>query len=193
MEREDKKTWKRKGIALRCDAGSFPSIVAIIASAMLIVAFFLPFASSVGDFRSSLEAHSEEWVDESMGITASDAVDLSLFEYAKAYGSMPSLGWDESWMILAAIIASVGICAAATLVFALLRKATPTAVFAFCTVAISRAVVWDFGSRGVVPTDSYELGIAPAIYLAAGTVVVIAAIWLFFAKFKAKRAARLQS
>ncbi|WP_294439708.1 hypothetical protein [uncultured Slackia sp.] len=164
-----------------------PATIAIVAAVILVASFFLPYASAVEEYRESLEAVPDAWLDESLGMTASDIVDLSLFEYANAYASMASNGWGDSWMIIAGLIASVGVFAVLTLLFALLRKATPTALFAALTLAVSQIVSWDFAERGVMPSNSYEPGLSTMLLIVASVIAIAAAIWLFIAKFKAKR------
>ena len=61
---------------------------------------------------------------------------------------------------------------------------------AVCVLALaaSRLLVWDFTDRGVLPSSTHDWGVAPTIYVAAALLLVVAAIWLFMVKRKAKAA-----
>lgn len=171
-------------------AGSalIPAVVAIVAAAALVAAFFLPFGSANDEYRQTLASVPDEWVDEAVGITASDAMDMSLFEYAKVYGNYSAQVPGAGWEIIVGIIIAVGVLSALTLLFAAARKATPTAVFAILTFGVAQLLIGSFAESGIVPSSAYDVGIAHALYTAAPVIVVVASVWLFVVKFKAKRA-----
>lgn len=171
-------------------AGStlIPAVVAIVAAAALVAAFFLPFGSANDEYRQTLASVPDEWVDEAVGITASDAMDMSLFEYAKVYGNYSAQVPGAGWEIIVGIIIAVGVLSALTLLFAAARKATPTAVFAILTFGVAQLLIGSFAESGIVPSSAYDVGIAHALYTAAPVIAVVASVWLFVVKFKAKRA-----
>lgn len=164
-----------------------PAVVTIVASLVLVASFFLPFATAVGDYREYLESVPDELFDETLGVTASEITDVSLFEYAEIYGGLAANGWGDSWMIIAATIASVAVFSVIALLFALLRKATPTIVFVILAFAVVQVFIGGVGDVGSLSTSSYEAGIAHITYPAASLVAIAGSIWLFVVKFKAKR------
>ena len=75
-----------------------------------------------------------------------------------------------------------------TLLFALVRKPIPVVVFSVLTVALSLLLSWDFEDRGVIPSTSYDWGVARWVYLAAGIAAVALAIWQIVLRRQSKRA-----
>ena len=47
---------------------------------------------------------------------------------------------------------------------------------------------WDFEDRGVIPSDSYDWGVAKWVYLLAGIVVVACAVWQIVLRRQSKKA-----
>lgn len=173
-------------------AGStlIPAVVAIVAAAALVAAFFLPFGSANDEYRQTLASVPDEWVDEAVGITASDAMDMSLFEYAKVYGNYSAQVPGAGWEIIVGIIIAVGVLSALTLLFAVARKATPTAVFAILAFGVAQLLIESFAESGIVPSSAYDVGVAQVVYAVASFTAIAAAIWLFIAKYRAKRSAK---
>lgn len=181
----EKQAYKRGALA---GSTLIPAVVVIVAAAALVAAFFLPFGSANDEYRQTLASVPDEWVDEAVGITASDAMDMSLFEYAKVYGNHSAQVPGAGWEIIVGIIIAAGVLSALTLLFAVARKATPTAVFAILTFGVAQLLIGSFAESGIVPSSAYDVGIAHALYTAAPVIAVVASIWLFVVKFKAKRA-----
>lgn len=157
-------------------------IVMIVAAVCLVGAFFLPWASANSDYREGAEAMPDIMFYEPTNLTAADAADLSLIEYAQVYGSMSGTGF-ELYMYIMYGLAAISVLA---LVFAAFGKSIPSGIFGILSLVLCRVLVWDFESRGVLPNSTHEWGIAPNVYLVATIVLVAAAIWLLVVKHKAK-------
>lgn len=160
-------------------------IVMIAAAVALVAAFFLPWASANDEYRELASAAPDALFYEPTGLTASDAADLSLFDYAQVYGSMSGTGWELYMGIMYAAL-EVSII---TLALAAFGKPIGAGVFGILTLALSRLLVWDFGDRGVLPNSTHDWGIAPMIYVLAAVVLIAAAVWLLAMKRQAKKAA----
>ena len=65
-------------------------IALAVAAIGLVAAFFLPWASANDAYREAAAQAPEIVVYEDTGITAAQAADLSLLEFAQIYGSMES-------------------------------------------------------------------------------------------------------
>lgn len=156
-------------------------IVMVFGAALLIVAFFLPWASAGDEFREAAAKAPEIMFYEPTGMTVADAADLSLFEYAQVYGSM-----DGAWRVYMITMYVALAAAIVALLFSGLGKPVAAAIFGVATFAISRLLVWDFGDRGILPNGTHDWGIAPTVYLVAVIVLVVAAIWLFVLKRREK-------
>ena len=164
-------------------------IATIIAAALLVVAFFLPYAAGTQEFRDGLDLMSANPYSETLGMSNEDLSDISLFEYAQIYGSSSDLGMGETFaMVYVPLTAAPAVLGALTLLFALLRKRIPAIVFSAFTVAMTLLLSWDFEDRGVIPSDSYDWGVAKWVYLLAGIVVVACAVWQIVLRRQSKKA-----
>ena len=159
-------------------------IVMVVAALGLVAGFFLPWASADQEFRDAVTLAPDLVFYEPTGFTVSDATDISLLEYAQVYGSM-----GGTWQIYQVIMFAVLGASALTLLLAALAKPIGASVLAVLTLAGSRLLVWDFGDRGVLPSNTHDWGIAPTVYIVAFVVLLAAAAWLFVLKRQAKAGA----
>lgn len=160
-------------------------IVMIVAAVALVAAFFLPWASANDEYRELASATPDAMFYEPTGLTASDAADLSLFDYTLVYGSMLGTGWE---LYMAIMYATLGVSIIA-LLLAAFGKPIGAGVFSILAFASSRLLVWDFGDRGVLPNSTHDWGIAPMVYVLTAVVLIAAAVWLLVMKRQAKKAA----
>lgn len=164
-------------------------VVTIVAAALLVAAFFLPYAAGTQEFRDGLSSMSLNPYSKTLGMSNEDLADISLFEYVRIYSSSSELGMSETFsMLYTALTAAAGVLGVLTLLFALLRKPIPVVVFSVLTVALSLLLNWDFEDRGVIPSTSYDWGIARWVYLVAGIAAVMLAIWQIVLRRQPKRA-----
>ena len=169
--------------------GTIAVIVTIVAAALLVAAFFLPYASGTQEFRAGLASMSANPYSEALGMSNQELADISLFEYARIYGASGERGMCDSFaMIYLPFSAAVGVLGVLTLLFAALRKPIPVIAFSALTVALSFLLNWDFEDRGVIPSSSYDWGVARWVYLVAGIAVVALAIWQIVLRRQLKRA-----
>ena len=165
------------------------AVATIVAAVLLVAAFFLPYAAGTQEFRDGLSSMSLNPYSETLGMSNQDLVDISLFEYVRIYSSSGELGMREAFSMLYTVLtAAAGVLGVLTLLFALLRKPIPVVVFSVLTVALSLLLNWDFEDRGVIPSPSYDWGVARWVYLAAGTAAVALAIWQIVLRRQSKRA-----
>ena len=172
---EGKRSWASMQIIAR---------IAIIAAAVaLVAAFFLPWASADDEFRDAAVRFPDTMFYEPVGMTVTDACDLSLAEYAQVYGSMGDA--SQAWTLYMAIMYATLGASVLALVLSAAGKPVGGAVFALATLGISRLLVWDFGDRGVLPNGTHDWGIAPTIYLLGAIALIAAAVWLLVLKRQA--------
>lgn len=158
-------------------AGTVPTALRAamaVAAIVLVAAFFLPWASAGEEYREAAAQLPDIMVYEPLGMTAADAEDLSLLEYAQVYGSMAQT--SPAWGIYAAIVYAGLAAAALALVLGALGKPIGAAVFAVLTLGISRVLIWDFTDRGVLPNSTHTWGVAPAVLLAAAMCLIVLAV-----------------
>ncbi len=156
-------------------------IALAVAAIGLVAAFFLPWASANDAYREAAAQAPEIVVYEDTGITAAQAADLSLLEFAQIYGSMES-AWTLYMYLMYALL---GI-SAVSLVCAAAGKPIATSVFALLACALSRLLVWDYEDRGALPNATHDWGIAPTIYLGATVVIVVIAVLVVVMQRKGK-------
>lgn len=169
--------------------GMIAVITTIVAAALLVAAFFLPYAAGTPEFREGLSSMSVNLYSETLGMTNQELADISLFEYARIYGASEELGMGDAYaMIYVPCIAAVGVLGALALLFAALRKPVPVIVFSVLTVALTFLLNWDFEDRGVIPSSSYDWGVARWVYLVAGIAAIALAIWQIVLRRQLKRA-----
>ena len=157
-------------------------IALAVAAALLVAAFFLPWASADEEFREGAAALPDFMFYEPADMTVADACDISLLEYAQVYGSMEGTAWVVYMVVMYAGLA----LSVVALLLAVLGKPIGTAVFAVLACAVSRLLVWDFGDRGVLPSSTHDWGAAPTVYLIATVAVVVLATWLVMLRRQAK-------
>lgn len=165
-------------------------VVTMLGAALLVASFFLPYASSTGDYRAWLEANPDGMYAEELGMTNADAADLSLLEYARTYAQAEVFGLDSLFIVYTFIIAAVLVFSLVGLVLAALRKPIGTMVFSVLSFATVLLLNWDFQERGVVSGSLYDWGIAKWVYVAAFVVTLAGAVWLLVVRVQEKRARR---
>lgn len=162
-------------------------IATVIASLVLIATLFLPFASATESNREQLLKYPEYENMEIAGLTNADLTDISLFEYVKVYSYMAKNDISKAISIVClSILAAFAVFSIMTLLFSILKK--PIAIIIFNVLALLDfwIIRFDFSDRGVVPSQSYNWGIANYIVLVFGVLILAGAIAMFVGK-KAKK------
>lgn len=159
-------------------------IAMVALAALLVGCFFLPWGSAIAEFRDAAAQMPEAWFYEPAGLTAADAVDLSLMEYAASYQTLEGALRDVYVSIMYAAVALPAIA----LLFAALGKPVPASIFAVLTLAVTELLRWDFGDRGVLPSASHDWGIAPTVYMVAAIVLIALGIASAVLKHRVKKA-----
>lgn len=167
-----------------------PIIVAAVAAALMVVAYFLPYASANQEYRDTLMAQPDYVQSDELDMTNADIADVSLLEYARVYAAAGDLGASAAYtaIYLPLLIGAV-VLPVLALLFALLRKPVAVIVFSVLAVALLQLLNWDFEDRLVVPSSTYDAGVARWVYLAAGVVAIACAICAIAERHKTKAVA----
>ena len=164
------------------------SMVTIVAALLLVVAFFLPYASGTQEFREGLSSMTANPYSETLGMSNEDLADISLFEYVRIYSASGELGMGDAFAaVYLPLTVAPAVLGVLTLLFAALRKPIPSVVFSALAVALTLLLNWDFEDRGVIPSSSYDWGIARWVYLVAGVAVIACAIWQIVLRKRSKQ------
>ena len=154
------------------------SVATIVAALLLVVAFFLPYASGTQEFREGLSSMSANPYSETLGMSNDDIVDLSLAEHVRIYSAAGELGMPEEFAaVYVPLMVAPAVLGVLTLLFAALRKPIPSIIFSVLTLALTFLLNWDFEDRGVIPGSNYDWGIARWVYLVAGIAVIACSVW----------------
>lgn len=166
----------------------FPFLAMLIGSLMLVVTLFLPFASATEDYKERLEEYSDSMYVEELDMTNEEAINISLFEFARIYSVAAEMGMSKGVSIACmVIIAAFGAFALLTLLFSVLKKPIPTIIFNLLAFAVFRITKWDFEDRGVIPNSNYDWGMAQYICYIGIVVVMVGAAALLIVKIKDKK------
>ncbi len=172
-----------------------PFLIVLIAAVAAIVMFFMPYITTVGDFRKSLEAMGDKPVYETGDITAMDMMDMSLFEYAKAYyQSGKEIDGHESSNISGAIIYSlVGIIAILVFLTVLMKKPVLIFILNICMGGVNYFMHSFVKYNGVINAYRAKEGVAfYAIYICVA-LIGVGAVWMFIEKRKIKKKNKFSS
>ncbi|MDE5576066.1 MAG: hypothetical protein K2J11_01590 [Oscillospiraceae bacterium] len=171
-----------------------PLIIALCGVIMLIAAFFLPYAAADSEYKEWLVDHADGMYAEEIGMTNSDAIGISPFEFLRIYiyGASNYSGSNQTISVICIVM--IGLIAGFTLLctlFAALRKPIPLIVFDILTLAVLLLMNYDFESRGVISNGRYDWGIASYLYFIGFTVTFVGAVWLLIIKIKAKKSSKM--
>lgn len=166
----------------------FPFLAMLIGSLMLVVTLFVPFASATEDYKERLEEYSDSMYVEELDMTNEEAINISLFEFARMYSVAAEMGMSKGVSIACMIIiAAFGALALLTLLFSVLKKPIPAIIFNLLAFVVFRITKWDFEDRGVIPNSSYDWGMAQYICYIGIVVVMAGAVALLVVKIKDKK------
>lgn len=171
---------KNKSMTTSGQLGTIATVLTIVFAAMLVAAFFLPYASAVEEYRAVLGQLSEN----PFGVANEELADISLLEYVRIYLNAAPEAFVAVYVPLTVAPAVLG---ALTLLFSSLRKPVPAIVFSVVTLGVTSLLSWDFEDRGVLPSDTYDWGVARWVYLAAGVAVIACAIWQIVLRRQARK------
>lgn len=160
-----------------------PFLIVLLGSIVMLSTLLMPYASAKGEYRDTLIKYSDEIYDDEIDMTNGEAIDMSLVELAKVYKSMTKEDMYKAQGIFTVVlIVAFGVLALLTVIFAAIRK--PIGVL--ITDVLSLGVSWlnrtDFSDRGVLPSNTYDWGIASTLVYIIGVVIIAGAIWLIVEK-----------
>lgn len=168
----------------------YSALAAILGAILLIITIFIPFASANDEYKEYLMSHSDSVYSEEANMTNKNAVNISLAEFIKIDSAIVEMGVSKE-ILIANMVVIFAFCffAVLTLLFSLLRKPIAIFIFDIISFAAIRVVKFDFEDRGIIPSNSYDWGIALVICYIGIVIVAVSAVILLIAKIKNKKAA----
>ena len=163
----------------------YPLIIAVVGALMLIITFFLPFASAKGDYREALLKSPDEVFLQEADMKSGDAVDISLLEFIKIDAAAGTS--QGATLVNMIVIIAYGVFAVLTLLFSILRKPIAIIIFDIISLVVMLILKFDFEDRGVVPSNLYDLGIAQIICFIGIAIAAVGAVIMLVTKIIDKK------
>lgn len=166
-----------------------PAIIALIGALLIIVSVFLPYSTATGERREWLDKHPDVVVIEEMDLTAADMKNISMAQYAHMYNIMSEVYWHDPavgvfYIVLVALVGGGALIAA---LFTWKRKPVGTIIFGALSYGAFSVMNSDFTDRGVIPSDTYDWGIAHTILPIAAMILALGAAWMIVKKIQIKK------
>lgn len=166
----------------------YPRLITQIASFFLFMMLFLPFATATKEYKEYLLESPNAMHIEEIGMTNSEAVSLSLFDYVRIYLEAFEQGYqEEQCMIGIAMIALFALVSLLCVFLSLCKRPVGIIVFNLLAMVLLWLNHFDFEDRGVLPNSRYDWGAANYITYVLGVIILVGAIWLLREKKKEKR------
>ena len=166
-----------------------PFIIAMIGALVMVACVFLPYSTATEERAEWIDKYSDTVVLEEMDLTAADMKNVSMAKYAQIYFTMSEEYWHDSTVgiFYIVLVAFIGGGALVAVLFALGRKPIGSILFGAASYGVFHMLNWDFTDRGVIPSDSYEWGIAHTIFPIAAVILIVGAAWMFVKKILVKK------
>lgn len=166
-----------------------PRVIALIVALAAIAGLFLPYVRATEEYSEYLNSISDQKALEPTDLTATDIIELSLFEYAKTYyqGAEEIFHDKAEGIFYAVMFVTPGIFGFFALLCALRRKGIPMMLQALLVGGSIWLINWDVVDRGIMPDYRLVWGITHSMYYPIAVVLFICGAWIFCAKHKAKK------
>lgn len=172
------------------------TIVAIIAAAVLVVGFFLPYATATDDARARIEANPGISSSYMPSLKAGDMLDPSLFTYARGYLDLAdsmSGSASQGFALYAGLIIATGALSLIALLLASLRKPAGSLVVSLLDLGVLTLLSADFESRGVISaSNNLAWSYGHMLLFIAAAAVVAGSIWMIISRRMARKRASAQ-
>lgn len=166
-----------------------PFIVTFAAALLMVCCVFLPYATATEHRAEIIDDYPDAVVFADIDLTAKDMKNVSMVKYAYIYTALSQQFWNDpaAGILYAVLVGLIGGFSLAAALFALGRKPIPTVIFAGLAWGVFALLNKDFTSRGVIPSDSYDWGLAHTVFPIAAVIVLIGAIWMLVKKILIKK------
>lgn len=160
-----------------------PFIITLIGAILMLVMLLLPYASANSEHKDYLIEYSDDMYVQEIGMTNSEAVNISLVEFVRIYSEAINEDMNkETSIVCIAIIAIFAVFALITIILTLLKKPIGIIISDLLAMVIFSIIHFDFKDRGVIPNRSYDWGITNYFTYIVGGVIIIGAVWMLIAK-----------
>ena len=166
-----------------------PCVIALVGAFVMILCVFLPYATATAERAEWIDKFPDTAVIDAMDLKAEDMRNISMAQYARIYFTMSEEYWHDSfvgifYIVLVALIGGGALVAA---LFAWGRKPIGCIIFGALSCGVFRTLNWDFMDRGVIPSDSYDWGVAHTLFPVAAVILAAGAVLMFVKKVIIKK------
>lgn len=174
-----------------------PQLLALVISVIAIVGFFLPYISMPDEYSSFIEANqvfgNPDTPYEFSDLTYEDLKDISLFEFSKlAYQGRHEVSSDgKKGILIAGIYSLTGVLGLLGFLWAAGKRATPLVITSLLMGGAIALVNWAAEYDGLMSNPEMSWGVSHSLYYPCAAILFFCGIWLFVAKWKMKKEARV--
>ena len=172
-----------------------PAVVAALAAILLCASYFMPLTTAKEDLIVMSEFAQTYEVNEGSGLTMGDLSNPSIVTWARFYKAycdrlgIPVTSSLNDGSVMFWVIVASGVAAGLVLLFAVLRKAVPTTLFALVNFGLISLVGYYFESYGPVSSGAAsEWAFGHVVMIGSAIIAAAAGVWLFIAKRVQKKA-----
>lgn len=171
-----------------------PFVMALIGALLMVLCVFLPYSAATEERAEWIDKYPDTVVLEGMNLTAADMKHISMTQYAHIYFTMSEELWHDSTVgiLYVVLVALIGCGAAVAALFALGRKPIGCIIFGGLASGVFHLLNMDFIDRGVIPSDSYDWGVAHTLFPIAAVILIAGALWMLVMKIIVKRQQRTE-
>lgn len=174
-----------------------PQIIACLVCLIAVVGFFLPYISMPDEYSSFIEANqvfgNPDTPYEFSDLTYEDLKDISLFEFSKlAYqGRYEGSSDGTNGILISGIYSLTGVLGLLGFLWAAGKRATPLVITSLLMGGAIALVNWAAEYDGLMSNPEMSWGISHSLYYPCAAILFVCGIWLFAAKRKTKKEARV--
>ena len=163
-----------------------PRIVMVAGAVLLVACFFLPYLAGTAEFREQALAAGDVTLISSVGVTAAQMADLSLFELANVLNALVGLSTGAEADVVSAVVTVFfyGLLALSVLTLVLAALGRPLGALVPCVLSamLVTFVRTQFLAPAVADNQIYGWGVASWLCYVAAAVVVAGAVWMLVAR-----------
>lgn len=178
----------------RKDATRTPSIILILVAVILCVCYFLPFTAAKDDSIATNEFAQSYEINEGSGLTVSQLSNPSVITWARFYKvycdrlGLPVTDSLNDYSLMFWTILLSGAAAVLALLFAILRKPTPTALFAIANLGLTAFISFYFETYGPVSSSAASnWAFGRTAMLASAVLLAAVGVWFAIVKRSQKK------
>ena len=166
----------------------YPFLVTVVAAISMLMMVFLPYASANSEYKELLIKDSDAMCVQEIGMTNSEAINISLFEFLKIYSETAKQDIQKEASIACIVIIVIfTVCALLTVFLSLMKKPIGIIVSDILALIAFKIIHFDFEDRGAIPSSSYNWGITNYLTYIIGIIIIIGAVWMFIEKKRKKK------